>query len=68
MLLQLSPTDTYSAGTFVSYVCTVCQLPDGTWVANQLLNTPHPVYTNEHGAGVVQTQMVVIGGVNGLNN
>ena len=68
MLLQITPGVQYSAGTFVSYVCTVCQLPDGSWVATQELETPHPVYTNQFGVEVVQTQMVEIGGLNGLNS
>jgi hypothetical protein len=57
-----------SAGTFVSYICVVCQLPDGSWEAVQAQDTPHPVYTNGLGKDIVQTQMVTIGGIDGLNN
>lgn len=59
---------TYSAGTFVSYVCTVCTDSGGTTTATKELGTPHPSYTNNSGDVVVQLQMVTLGGPNGLNS
>lgn len=57
-----------SAGTFISYICSVCTDENGVAIAVQVQDTPHPTYTNELGRAVVQTQMVEIGGLNGLNS
>lgn len=56
-----------SAGTYVSYICAICH-EDGIQVATQIPNTPHPVYTNGFGRAIVQTQMVELGGMNGVNS
>jgi hypothetical protein len=62
-------TDPLSAGTFVSEICVVCTDPDtNITTATYATNTPHPVWTNEMGKAVVQTQMVTIGGPDGLNS
>ena len=58
---------TYSAGTFVSYICQECP-SGGNLVSTPALNTPHPSYTNNVGDVVVQLQMVTLGGPNGLNS
>jgi hypothetical protein len=58
-----------SAGTFVSEICVVCTDPNtNITTSTYASNTPHPVYTNEMGKEVIQTQMVTIGGMFGLNN
>jgi hypothetical protein len=54
---------TLTAGTFTSKICFEC---DGTAIAKD--ETPHPVYTDGYLNEVIQTQMVVIGGPNGLNS
>jgi hypothetical protein len=58
---------TYSAGTFVSYICQECT-SGGTQTSTIARNTPHPSFTNSQGDEVIQKQMVVIGGPNGLNS
>lgn len=60
--------DPLSAGTFVSYICSVCTDENGVATATQVLDTPHPTYTDGQGNEIVQTQMVEIGGLNGLNS
>jgi hypothetical protein len=58
-----------SAGTFVSEICIVCTDPDtNITTATYATDTPHPVYTNGMGDEVIQTQMVTIGGMFGLNS
>jgi hypothetical protein len=59
---------TISAGTYVSYVCGECPDENGIPVSAPIKNTPHPSYTNEKGDVVIQTQMVTLGGPNGLNS
>lgn len=58
---------TFSAGTYVSYICAECII-DGNIVSSPLLDTPHPYYTNAQGDVVIQTQMITLGGPNGLNS
>lgn len=58
---------TYSAGTFVSYICLECT-SGSTTTTSKALNTPHPYYTNNEGDVVVQLQMVTLGGPDGLNS
>ena len=58
---------TYSAGTFVSYLCRECS-SGGTISSSIATNTPHPSYTNSNGDEVIQLQMVTLGGPTGLNN
>lgn len=57
---------TYSAGTFTSEICVVCDTDQGTTAT--YVDTPHPTYTNGDGDAVVQLQMVTLGGPNGLNS
>jgi hypothetical protein len=57
---------TYSAGTFTSEICVVCDTDKGTTAT--YVETPHPTYVNEVGDAVVQLQMVTLGGPNGLNS
>jgi hypothetical protein len=56
----------YSAGTYDYKVCIICT--DGGVTTAVEVSTPHPNYTNSTGGTVVQTQMVEIGGLNGLNS
>jgi len=55
-----------SAGTYDYTVCTICSSGDTETAIS--VEVPHPSYTNDKGETVIQTQMVTLGGLNGLNN
>jgi hypothetical protein len=58
--------ETISAGTYDYTVCVICD-EGGTETAVSV-EVPHPSYTNAIGQNVIQTQMVTLGGFNGLNS
>lgn len=58
---------TISAGTFNSEICFVCPDGSGGEIATAV-DAPHPVYTDGKGNEIIQLDMVVIGGPNGLNS
>jgi hypothetical protein len=57
---------TISAGTYDYTVCVICD--DGSTETAVTVEVPHPSYTNGYGQTVIQTQMVTLGGFNGLNS
>jgi hypothetical protein len=59
-------TPTISAGTYDYTVCVICD--DGSTETAVTVEVPHPSYTNGYGQTVIQTQMVTLGGFNGLNS
>lgn len=59
-------SETISAGTYDYTVCVICD--DGGIETAVTVEVPHPSYTNGYGQTVIQTQMVTLGGFNGLNS
>lgn len=57
---------TYSSGTYSYKICDICT-ESGTTTATEV-EPPHPTYINSKGDSVIQTQMVALGGINGLNS
>ena len=52
----------------ITYICQECPDVNGNLHSAIAVNTPHPVWTNGRGKAVIQLDMVVIGGENGLNS
>lgn len=50
-----------------SFVCVTCCPCDGSSGSTFSVTPPHPVWTDEYGTPVTQMNMIVIGGINGLN-
>lgn len=51
-----------------SFICRECPDENGVLHSAIAVDTPHPVWTNGRGKAVIQLDMVVIGGENGLNS
>jgi hypothetical protein len=58
---------TTSAGTYNYTVCKTCPQSGGTYNATSV-TPPYPVYTGGGSDAIIQTQMVALGGFNGLNS
>lgn len=56
-----------TAGTYDYKVCTTC-IDDNGNIIQVLKDTPHPVWTNGMGKAVIQSEMVTLGGIDGLNS
>jgi len=56
-----------SAGTEV-FVCEICCDCGATGSTITQVSPPHPVWTDGYGTAVTQLNMIVLGGINGLNN
>ena len=50
-----------------NFVCVTCCPCDGSSGSTFSVTPPHPVWTDGYGAPVTQLNMIVIGGINGLN-
>jgi hypothetical protein len=50
-----------------NFVCVTCCPCDGSSGSTFSVTPPHPVWTDEYGTSVTQMNMIVIGGINGLN-
>lgn len=57
---------TISAGTYDYTVCVICD--SGSTETAKSVEVSHPTYVNDKGDTVIQTQMVTLGGFDGLNN
>lgn len=50
-----------------NFVCVTCCPCDGSSGSTFSVTPPHPVWTDGYGTSVTQLNMIVIGGINGLN-
>ena len=63
---NINPRPARSANT-ENFVCVTCCPCDGSSGSTFSITPPHPVWTDEYGTPVTQMNMIVIGGINGLN-